>query len=281
MDIVDAQVHAFFKLQENEMLAAMDALGIRAVIIDELWGHLENWVAWPHATQANGVRRALSPLAQVAALKHPDRFAFVQRVNRADPELAALFAILGTTPGCRAVRVDLRSREERQAFASGGFDELLGLARERDLTVGLHIHGRDTAEVLRGTLGRFADVRFVLDHCGYPKAPEQWDSVLSLGACPNLWLKWCHAHHFFEAGPYPFPGLQKQLLRAVDSYGAERVLWASDITHDHGNVSWADLLYYVRESPSLSAGDREWLLSRAARAAYQWPTAVGAGATAA
>lgn len=37
MDIVDAQIHAFYTVGEAETLAAMNALGIQGAVIDELW----------------------------------------------------------------------------------------------------------------------------------------------------------------------------------------------------------------------------------------------------
>lgn len=276
MDIIDAQVHAFYRLDEHQMIAVMDALGIQGVVIDEFWEHMEDGTAWPFRQFANGAMRWFSPGAQAAALRHPERFSFLQRVSRTDPELVALFAILGSTPGCRAVRIDVRSRAERLAMREGAFDALLGLAERHDLAVCIFIYGRDNAEVLRGAAVRFPDVRFVLDHCGNPKTPEHWADILSLGGCGNVWMKWCHAHHFFEAGSYPFPGLHAELARTVDAFGIERVLWASDITHDEGHSTWADLLYALREGAGMTTEDKEWLLGRSAREAFRWNPPVAA-----
>jgi predicted TIM-barrel fold metal-dependent hydrolase len=273
MDIVDAQVHVFYAMGEQGTLAVMQALGIQGLVIDELWRHTAEGASWPFRDFGKGVRRFMTPQAQAAALRHPDRFALLQRITRHDPDLPSLFSVLGDTPGCRAVRINLRAREERQAFRDGGYDALLGLAQRHGLAVCLLIHGRDVVEVLRKTIARFPDVRFVLDHLGNPKAPEQWDDVLTLSALKNLWLKWCHGHHFFEAGPYPYPGLQKELARALDAYGAQRMAWASDFTHDRGGQTWGDLFYYVRESSLLSEGDKEWLLGRSAREVFNWPLA--------
>jgi predicted TIM-barrel fold metal-dependent hydrolase len=273
MDIVDAQVHVFYATGEQETLAVMNALGIQSMVIDELWHHTPEGASWPFRDFGNGVRRFVTPQAQAAVLRHPDRFSLLQRVTRHDPDLTSVFSILGDTPGCRAVRINLRPREERQAFLDGGYDDLLKLAERRNLAVCVLMHGQNTAQVLRGTVQRFGGVRFVLDHLANPKSPEQWNDVLGLGSLKNLWLKWCHGHHFFEAGPYPFPGLQKEMARAIDAYGVQRMVWASDFTHDRGGVTWGDLFYYVRESPLLSEGDKEWLMGRSAREVFNWPGA--------
>jgi len=85
MDIVDSQVHVFFTLDLKETLAAMNAIGILTVVIDEYWGAGLSGELLPAASLRSGGQRPLSPLAQAAVLKIPDRFAILQRVERADP----------------------------------------------------------------------------------------------------------------------------------------------------------------------------------------------------
>ena len=269
MDIFDAQVHVFYTLQLDETIAVMNALGIQSVIIDEFWAYTKTRKAIPNVELPNGVLRPVSPLAQAAALQYPERFSILQRVERLDSDLPAVFAILGSTPGCRAIRITTRDPVERKALADGGYDELLKLAQRHDLAVS--VLGNDIAAPLRAPLARFPGVNFVLDHCGSPESPAAWDNILALGKFSNAWLKWSHGHHFFDAGPYPYAGLQTQLARALNAFGKERVIWASDFTHNRTGATWAELLFYLRESANLSQGDKEWLFSRAARTLYRWP----------
>lgn len=280
MNVVDAQVHVFLTMQESEALAAMDALGIRSVVIDELWGFNDKGQGLPCTELPNGFARAVSPLAQAASLKHPERFSYLQRVSRHDPDLAALFAILGSSPGCRSVRIDVREPAENQAIPDGGYDELLKLAQKYDLPVS--VLGREIAAAIRGTAARFPDLRFVVDHCGFPRTAQQWDDVLTLGRCKNVWLKWSHAHRAFGAAEYPFAEFQPQLARAIDAFGIERVMWASDFTHnqkhDRSANTWAELLYCIRDSAALSQGDKEWLLGRTARSLFRWDAPAEAAA---
>ena len=272
MDIVDAQVHVFLTMQESEALAAMDALGIRSVVIDELWGFNDKAQGLPCVDLPNGLTRAVSPLAQAASLKHPERFSYLQRVNRRDPDLALLFAMLASSPGCRSVRIDVREPAENQTIRDGGYDELLKLAQKYDLPTS--VLSRDTAATIRGTVARFPDLRFVVDHCGFPRTAQQWDDVLTLGKYKNVWLKWSHTHRAFGAAEYPFAEFQPQLARAIDAFGIERVMWASDFTHnqkhDRSANTWAELLYCIRDSAALSQGDKEWLLGRTARSLFRW-----------
>jgi len=55
----------------NETLAAMDALGIQAVLAEEFWG-LDNW--GPGYLLANEVSRGTTPTGELAAAQHPERF---------------------------------------------------------------------------------------------------------------------------------------------------------------------------------------------------------------
>ncbi|KRP98762.1 hypothetical protein AOQ72_16810 [Bradyrhizobium yuanmingense] len=270
MDIVDSQVHVFHKHTEQEALAAMDALGIAGVLIDELWAFGPNGTLPPETVLSNGAVRPLSPLAQAAAMKFPHRFSFLQRVSREDPDLPALFAMLAATPGCRAIRLNCLPRLEQIALAEGGFDELLKLARRYEFPVFVIIPGGGP-EAMRKICRKFSDVQFILDHCGRTESSSQWDDVLTLSDCPNLAMKWSHPHHYFkDAGPYPFPGHRVQLGRAIESFGVNRLMWATDISADGGGVSWAELLFTIRDNPSLSLNDKEWLLGKTARTILKW-----------
>jgi L-fuconolactonase len=270
MDIVDAQVHVFHKYTEAQTIAAMDALGIISVVIDELWSLEADGSITPCKSFPNGAKRALTPLSQAAALRYPDRFSLLQRLSRDDPDPAALFAVLSATPGCRAVRIDGREKAEQHALSDGGYDDLLRLSRRHALPVFILMVGPDVAEIARKISCRFSDIQFILDHCGRPASLGQWDEILSLGEYPNLAMKWCHPHHYFDAGPYPFTGLRVQLARAIESFGSHRMMWASDVTMDRGGVSWADLLYTVRDDPSLGMIEKEWVLGRTARTLLKW-----------
>ena len=105
VDIVDAQIHLAPQPGADGLLSAMDALGVRAAMLDELWGRNELDHGIPCIELGDGVYRPLSPLAQGAAVAHPRRFCFLQRVTRRDPALTGLVPMLAATPGCRALRI--------------------------------------------------------------------------------------------------------------------------------------------------------------------------------
>jgi len=109
MDIVDTQIHLFLTTGLEGGLAAMDALGIQAAIIDEFWGYDEGSdEPKPGHKLENGAYRPLAPCSQMAALHHPDRFSYLLRIDHRDPDLDSLAKQTAANPSGRAVRFEGR-----------------------------------------------------------------------------------------------------------------------------------------------------------------------------
>src|SRR4029078_4591572 len=83
VEIVDAQLHLNL-LGADAALAAMDALGIAAVLVDEYWGPDR------FGHDVDGVFRRLYPASELAVSLHPDRFAYLVPHAADDPELEQL-----------------------------------------------------------------------------------------------------------------------------------------------------------------------------------------------
>jgi predicted TIM-barrel fold metal-dependent hydrolase len=288
IDIVDAQIHLGCGAAQPT-LGAMDALGITAVLVDEFWGE---WVSedrtqiTPGYRLPNGSWRAATPTAEQASILHPDRFSYVVRIDRRDPELASLMRVLASSPHARAVRLQpVWTLEEAAHFAGGGYDHVFELAGACGLPVFLFIPGY--VELVARYASKFTEVNFVIDHCGmgFPGIPPDrpgdearsaldpsyFDVVLRLAEYPNVALKWSHAQDRFGEHEYPYRSLRPLLRRAIDAFGANRLLWASDHTVIRGHT-WSDLLHYLRDDPGLSAEEMQWILGGSARQILNWPT---------
>jgi predicted TIM-barrel fold metal-dependent hydrolase len=273
MDIVDAQVHVFHKMSPEACLFAMDALGVRSVLIDEIWPGEADAASQPYQALPSGGHRPLAIGGRMASMQHPDRFKYLLRVNPNDPDLATTVRLAGEDPHCLALRAEVW-KPQVEAFAAGGYMPLFKAAADAGLPTFVLTFGQSA--LLEPYLDEVRDGRFVIDHLGLVKTQEAWDTVLRLAEHRNLSLKWAHAHRAFAAGDYPYAPLQSALRQAVDAYGAERVLWASDATMLVEGVSWADALFYVRECELLSRTEREWVLGRSARKLLNWPAATAA-----
>lgn len=269
LDIVDAQLHLSPSPGLDSVTTAMDALGIRSVLLDELWGRNEQDHVTPCIEFGGGAYRPLSPLAQAAALQDPNRFAWLQRITRRDPGLNSLIPQLASAPGCRALRLVIFEKDECVLFAGGGYDEVLSLAQEHGLA--LCLLARDVASLLQAVAPRFPRLQFVVDHCGWVRRQKHWDDVLALARLDNTWLKWSHFHRAFGDGEVNAQGVQGAFQQALGAFGAQRMLWAGDITHEETSATWAQLLTFVQLNPAASDADKEWLLGRTARAVFRWP----------
>lgn len=285
MDIVDAQIH-MGPGGISETLASMDALGIRAALVDEEW--LRGADQEPHYPLSGGAIRPIGPTAQLAALLHPDRFSWLLRIKRADPEHAALVRMVRDAPDGRAVRIDPgMAPAEMREFAGGGFDHILAAACDAGLP--LFAFAPDCPEGFARAAREFPALRLVVDHCGVlsndlrarldPQAPRLdeaardalFDRVLALADFPNVYFKWAHPSFMFGRPAWPGAELRPILRRAIAAFGAGRVMWASDYTANQLGESWGEILYGLRGNPDLSAGESAAILGGTARRLLDWP----------
>ena len=272
MDIVDGQVHSNV-LGAEATLAIMDAIGIQSVLIDEYLAPDEKASLLPGYRFPGGEFRPIGPGAEAAALAYPDRFQFLMRIDPSDPAPEAWIETLKVSPNLKALRVIIFTPAERAAFENGGLDPIFAAARKHALPV--FVTCPKYVPKLVPYARRFADLSFVIDHCGVSFSAEPGhasiDDTIALAGYPNVALKWAHAPTFLSTEPYPFPDLDPKLRRAVDAFGRERVMWASDYTVSCHRQSWAEALFAIRHSPVLSEDDKAWILGRTIRGLLHWP----------
>jgi predicted TIM-barrel fold metal-dependent hydrolase len=285
MDIVDAQVHLnrFGSHWRNTApdviidyaVAAMDALGIDGIVIDEWAGFDAQHRHLPASILPNGAIRGHYPLSQRAVALHPDRFAYVARIDPNDPELEVLLDRLDALPGVVALSIDMPETRDANPFQGGAYDRLLFSAQAHRVPIVAWFPGR--ADLLEQALAAFPSLRVVLSHCGLSRLDGHGDHVatfnrvLNLARYPNLALKWCHVPTYLSHEPYPFRDVMAYLRRAIDAFGPERIMWASDHTESRVHHSWAQALYCILDSPVLTDAEKEWILGRCARTVLSWP----------
>lgn len=283
MDVVDAQIH-MGPGGIAEVLAAMDALGIKGALVDEYW--LAGFDNKPHYPLEGGAQRPVGPTAELAAMLHPDRFSFLLRIARLDPDHEAVIRHVRDAPGGRALRIDPGlSPGELREFAEGGYDHILKAASEAGLP--LFVFAPDSPEAFARAAREFPELKIAVDHCGlYSNSmrsgfaqrdplDEQgqlalFDEVLALSDYPNVALKWGHASGMFDRPAWPGDELAPLLHKAVGAFGANRILWASDYSVNQRGESWADLLYGIKADHGLGDADKAQVLGGALRAWIGW-----------
>jgi predicted TIM-barrel fold metal-dependent hydrolase len=296
MDIVDSQVH-MGPGGAAEIAAAMDALGVGSALIDEWW---MGTAGDPGYHLPGGGFRTTAPTAELAAWTYPGRFAYVVRVDRRDPELQSVVRLARDATHVRALRIAPgMTRAETAAFAEGEFDPIFAAASDCGLPIFVQISGN--THLVARYAQKFPDGKIIIDHCGMPPgaalapiiaqmeglpdsadywakvtaepAAEAFDKVLRAADLANVALKWAHAPAMFEAPGYPNAGARPFLRKALDAFGAERVMWASDVSANQSGESWAELLFAIRTAPDLGEDEKAFVLGRTAREWLAWPAA--------
>lgn len=282
-DIVDAQVH-MGPGRIDEMLAAMDATGVRAILIDEYW--VATMRGDPQHRLPNGATRPVSPTAELAAQLHPDRFSYLQKVTRDDPDLEAFVRLSRDAPGCRALRISPgMSPAEGDQFEQGGYDNVLAAALDAGFPI--FVFAPDRPQAFARAAERFPGLRICIDHCGiysnsmrtgfanlpalsHEEKLALFAEVCALARYPNLAIKWGHSSGHFETPAWPGDAMRPILRQAIGAFGKERVLWASDHSVNQRGESWAELLYGPLGDPGLTQDEREWLFGKALRTWLGW-----------
>jgi L-fuconolactonase len=304
MEIVDAQVHLNqlvpdWRTAETDAVIAtavvtMDAVGIDAVLIAESRGMDANLRPALGTLLPNGAVRSVYPLSERAVALHPDRFAYLMRVDHTDPDLERLVAEVRTTPGALCLRVvpivDTGAVDE---FERGAFEPLFDAAERAAVPIFAWLPGR--AHMLERYLRAFPKLPMIIDHTGVGVEPPrrtahvaalsrsvvasldtrlaQFNAVLEMAQYANLAMKWSQAPLKLSAEEYPYRDVVALLRRAIDAFGVERIMWASDYTQIRANSggTWADELGYLRDSDQLSETEKAWLLGRSVRQVLRWP----------
>jgi L-fuconolactonase len=263
MEVIDAQVH-LNHIGFDACVAAMDAVGIDAAIIDQ----------FPPVGERlpGGAMRHSYASAEDAVRRLPSRFAYVARLDPADPELFRLMAEVRTHPGCLGIRVDQPPRER---FSEKGYAHFFALAERHLLPTWIVLPGR--LDELLPYASAFANLPFIVDHAGMPEVwdradPARFaplDALLALARFPNVAVKWGHVTKL-SACPFPYDDVLAQLRRAVDAFGPERVMWESDWTQCAGHETLAEMFFAIRFSSLFSDAEKSWLLGRSARTVMRW-----------
>ena len=171
LDVVDAQIHV--RGEPGLAMAAMDAVGVEAAVVD----------IYPPDTHVgdDGITRYDWRLAQTAIERFPGRFAYMGRVDPADPDLDAIMKRFAETPDLVCVRTS-----DRAALEAGRDAPMLAAAGRFGIPVMIVVAGKH--EAMMRYLAGFDEVQFILDHVAMdarrtarPSISASVDALLAYG----------------------------------------------------------------------------------------------------
>ena len=311
--IVDAQIHE--PSVELDWGGAPDS--VRRQLLTELQlGYM----------RAAGVDRALVNPADLewgleVVEQHPDRFALVplimvggmhEGLDPAADDIGETIAEYSRNPGVVAFRAIIVMAQDTdldgqpssslvsgvRELREGLFDSTFRACEEQGVPLFVELTGEVAA--LREVALRFPDLKLILDHMGMPGPPSYvqdsppmrlMSDLLSLAEHPNIHLK-ATAVPSLSCEPYPFADIWPNMRRIVDAFGADRIMWGSDISRVHGRIgfninigsgldssfagrhSYAESVLAFRETDALSDREKRLMMGETLLDVIGWPKSV-------
>ncbi len=288
LDIVDTQVHIGpGKIEET--LAAMNALGIQSILIDEYW--LQDFFSYnPHHKLKNGAIRPICPTAELAAQLYPNRFSWMLRINPQDTEYASVIRLVRDAPSGLAIRIIPGMNPlDIKAFHEGVYDKIMYETANCGLPLSLYLP--DQPELIGKAARKYPDLRIIVDHCGLynnemrvnlsggkvfsqKEQMEMFDKVLALSDFPNVALKWAHYSTMFQGPAFPGEEIRSVLRKTINAFGVDRILWASDFSVNQSGENWSQILYSMLGNSELSEDELTAIIGKNARTWLNWPSGV-------
>ncbi|SLN22875.1 Amidohydrolase [Aquimixticola soesokkakensis] len=204
-------------LSAEELLETLDANAVdRAVIVPPSWA-------------ARGNDYALE-----SAQKYPDRLAVLGLISMPGEDQRATVETWMDQAGMAGMRMFLSSDSGTAWLAEGGADWLWPVLAQKQIPVS--VHAGDSLDVLAQAARAYPDLKLCVDAFGLGRGVEE-DQALpkfrivaqKLAPLPNVMLK-TGAIPRDSAAAFPFPDMQALVRHAYDSFGPERLIYASDIT---------------------------------------------------
>jgi L-fuconolactonase len=165
-----------------------------------------------------------------ASAAHPGRFVVILKIDVLAADAVAV-ASAGFERGARGVRFTIFNDADVTWLLDGTIDPVLAAFEAHDASLSFHCRPDQLATV--GALAAaHPGLTVFIDHLGRPDVaagPEApaFTGFLDLARLPNVLTKTPDSA-FFSAGPAPHLDLIPFLERALDAFGASRVLWGSD-----------------------------------------------------
>jgi L-fuconolactonase len=286
MEVLDAQIHDLHpwrpwsewspepdddtkaRIIGELAIASLDAVGVDGAVISPGLSVYDRW-------------------AELAAADYPERFIIQHTINGLSPTVQEDVATAVALPGVRALRVhlnDWRGGRGAEDLDRGLFKPFFDAARDVQVPVFCFMLG--DAGHLAPIAERYPEIPLIVDHLGLVQGPvmqpgpepfAQLPELLGLARYPNVAVKLCGAD-VLSREPYPHRDLWPYLHQVFDTFGADRLMWASDFTRmrmvrpGQAWLAWyADSLGYLMHSDEISQGDKAKIFGGTLRRWLKWP----------
>ena len=272
---IDAQVHAYEHnhpgrpwaaalhgpeaVTGDDMIAAMDAVGVDAAILVSVFTMYQFDPSY-----------ALEVFS-----KYPTRFRVIKPVDPSDPAVVDTIDAWAATKGTVAIRIML-NRGVSEDAADPGINRVLSAAARHALPVNLLCWGR--LHQAKELAARHPNTRLVIDHLGLqqpfePPVPthpfQELPAVLSLAQHDNVVIKISGACTLSQE-KFPYKDIWDPLARIFDAYGFDRCMWGTDWTRAVELLTYRDAVDAFTQTNRLTEGERAQLMGGSLQKIYNW-----------
>ena len=122
-------------------------------------------------------------------------------------------------------------------------------------------------------LERMPELTVVIDHmadCPIDR-PAELEKLIALRRYPNVFVKISHTWSISRR-PYPWPDAQEYVKRLHQTFGPQRLMWATDWPIVEDRSTYARALSVVRDEMAfLNADDKRWMLAKTVERVWPFP----------
>jgi predicted TIM-barrel fold metal-dependent hydrolase len=251
---------------------------------------------------ATRVDRALlfvsEELGRPAAQRFPDRLAYVLSVTPDLPGVDEVIASVRTRDsagllGLRAIIGWPFDGSEALKLQAGAWNPVFSACEQHGVPLFMFITG--WLPLAADVASRYPELRIIIDHSGLPQPPaprenppfKSLPALLALAKHSNIAIKLCGLPAL-STESFPYRDVVSQLRAIVDEFGADRLMWASDITRIYGRVAgdssifegtqgdypgrhtYAESLAFIRHCDALSEDEKHAILGGTAAKMLRW-----------
>lgn len=242
----------------DSVISMMDAAGVSGAIL----------------ASRGAVYRADPKYALAAAKKYPGRFAVAGAIYPDIEDIEAHLGRLRENKDIVAIRVVVPTNSPER-LTSMRYRALLESAENLSFPIFIHVtHTPGMVADVETVAHDYPNLTIVLDHLGLHAPPsensEDLAVVLRLANHENVAVK-CAGLPELSNDAYPYRDTWPALRRIIDAYGADRVMWASDITAQLLRMNYQQAVGLICDEDRLSQREKEMILYGTVQKLLHWP----------
>ena len=240
----------------EHLLAEMDLAGVNQTVLVQ-----PSVYGWDNAYLCDCLER------------FPQRFVGVCLVNPRSPEAGAALRHWCAERGCRGVRLNTIGEANAAWLLGTAPASLLEMAVALAVPVALQMQPRH-APVLGALAARHPDLTFVVDYLGAAAFHDGSGitAVETLAEHVNICFKVLSVG-LDSHQPYPYRDLWPLYERAVETFGAGRLIFGTDFPHVRAACSYQQGIKWLDELPFLDEAARTAVADTNARRIWGFPAA--------